>query len=316
MTLTNSFFVFSAKFLVIIIALVSLNGDLFSKESSPLIISRKSWNAKEPIGKGKEHQINLITIHHTASLQNKKLSIEKKMQNLQNFSQSESKLASGKLKPVWFDIPYHYYIAFDGKIAEGREIKFAGDTNTDYDPTGHALIVLEGNFETEEVSNEQQKSLQELVIWLASKYNVSADKIKGHNDLAKTACPGKNLKKLLPNLFKSHEQRSKNINTGTLTGQTIDCFGDIVKNAEIKINGEKFHRELNSNKNGLFTLHLPEGKYEIIVEKCGFKKLSMVNVEIKKDSTYKINLSLDYHLATHESNDCNPHNKICKASNK
>jgi hypothetical protein len=128
------------------------------------------------------------------------ISIEKKMQNLQNFSQSESRLASGKLKPVWFDVPYHFYIAFDGKIAEGREIKFVGDTNTEYDPTGHALIVLEGNFETEQPSNNQQKALEELVAWSAFKYQVPTADIKAHNDFAQTACPGKNLKILLPDL--------------------------------------------------------------------------------------------------------------------
>jgi N-acetyl-anhydromuramyl-L-alanine amidase AmpD len=166
----------------------------------PKIIARKDWNAKEPVGQGKEHQISFITIHHTATLQKKDVSIEKKMQNLQSFSQREDKLASGKLKPVWFDIPYHYYIAVDGKIAEGREIKFAGDTNTEYDPTGHALVVLEGSFDTEKVTDEQQKSLQKIVAWLADEYKISADKIKGHNDYAKTGCPGKNLKDLFPML--------------------------------------------------------------------------------------------------------------------
>ena len=173
---------------------------VFRQTSRPKIVSRKKWKAKEPIGKAQKHTIGYITIHHTATLQNEKLTIEKKMQNLQNFSQSESLLASGKAKPAWFDVPYHYYIAVDGKIAEGREIEFVGDTNTEYDPTGHALIVLEGNFQTEQPSAKQQKSLQKLVAWLAVKRKVSASEIKAHNDYAATACPGENLKKLLPTL--------------------------------------------------------------------------------------------------------------------
>ena len=84
------------------------------------------------------------------------------MVSLQRFSQTASRLDTGKLKPVWFDIPYHFYIAVDGKIADGRSIKFVGDTNTDYNPTGHALVVLEGNFENEEPSPDQLKSLQAL----------------------------------------------------------------------------------------------------------------------------------------------------------
>lgn len=180
-----------------------------SRTSRPKIVSRKKWKAKDAVGQVKEHTIRFITIHHTATLQNKKFDIEKKMQNLQNFSQSESRLASGKTKPVWFDVPYHYYIAFDGAIAEGREIKFVGDTNTEYDPTGHALVVLEGNFETEEPSSEQKESLEKLTAWLASKWKVPESAIKAHNDYAATACPGENLKKLLPALRQKVDQINK-----------------------------------------------------------------------------------------------------------
>jgi len=130
----------------------------------PDIVSRGQWGAKNPIGDAKEHTVHFITIHHTATRQKKGVSIEKKMQSLQNFSQTESRLDTGKLKPVWFDIPYHFYISVDGKIAEGRSIKFVGDTNTDYDPAGHTLVVLEGNFENEEPSAEQLRSLQAIAL--------------------------------------------------------------------------------------------------------------------------------------------------------
>lgn len=167
----------------------------------PKIISRKSWKAKKTIGKGKTHKIKYITIHHTASKQKPKLLIEKKLRNLQNFSQSNAKLANGKRKKAWIDIPYHYYIAPNGDIAEARQIEYAGDTNTNYDPTGHALIVLEGNFEKEKPTQEQIESMKKLTDWLAKKYSVSRTDIKAHNDYTKTACPGKNLKELLSSTF-------------------------------------------------------------------------------------------------------------------
>lgn len=173
---------------------------LATTSSRPKILSRQEWKAKDALGEMKPHTIQHITIHHTASLQKEKITIEKKMQNLQSFSQRESRLASGKNKPAWPDVPYHYYIAVDGRIAEGRDIRYAGDTNTDYDPTGHALIVLEGNFEEEQPSGKQLTSLLELVAWLSANYEIAVSKIKGHNDYAATACPGANLKKLLPGL--------------------------------------------------------------------------------------------------------------------
>ena len=90
-----------------------------SEVPSPTIVSRKEWKAKDPVRNVKEHTIRYITIHHTATLQKTATSIEKKMQSLQNFSQSKSLLATGKMKPVWFDVPYHFYIAFDGKMKAG-----------------------------------------------------------------------------------------------------------------------------------------------------------------------------------------------------
>jgi N-acetyl-anhydromuramyl-L-alanine amidase AmpD len=154
------------------------------------------------VGEGKKHKIEFITIHHTAVKQRTDLSLETKLKNLQAFSQRDDKLASGKAKPVWFDIPYHYYISVDGRIGEGRPIEFAGDTNTEYDPAGHALIVLEGSFGSEEPTASQIDSLKKMVAWLSKTYKIKGEKIGGHRDYAETGCPGANLEKLLPELRK------------------------------------------------------------------------------------------------------------------
>jgi hypothetical protein len=172
------------------------------KAKRPEIIKRSEWGAKKPVGEGKKHEIRFITIHHTATVQKPDVEIATKMRNLQAFSQRDDKLSTGKFKPAWFDIPYHYYIAVDGEIAEGREIEYAGDTNTEYDPTGHALVVVEGSFNKEQPTAEQVESLKKIVAWLARKYKVPAENIKGHDDYAKTGCPGENLKKLFPELRK------------------------------------------------------------------------------------------------------------------
>ena len=165
---------------------------------SPKILSRQEWKAKDAVGKLERNTPHRITIHHTASAQQNGITIEKKMQNLQNFSQSESRLTTGKDKPAWSDLPYHYYIAVDGQIAEGRDINYVGSTNTDYDPSGHILIVLEGNFENEQPSSKQVASLLELVAYLAAHFEIPVSEIKGHNDYASTACPGVSLKNALP----------------------------------------------------------------------------------------------------------------------
>lgn len=171
-------------------------------QKAPPIISRADWKANKPVGEGKKHKIEFITIHHTATKMRPDLPIETKLKNLQAFSQRDDKLSSGKFKPAWFDVPYHYYIAVDGKIAEGRQIEYAGDTNTEYDPTGHALVVVEGSFNTDEINAAQIESLKAMVKWLAKKYKVKGEKIKGHRDYAETECPGTNIEKLYPELRK------------------------------------------------------------------------------------------------------------------
>jgi hypothetical protein len=79
-------------------------------------------------------------------------------------------------------------------------MKYVGDTNTDYDPSGHVLIVLEGNFEMEQPSAKQTDSLVALAAWLSTKFDIPTLEIKGHNDYASTACPGANLKNMLPTI--------------------------------------------------------------------------------------------------------------------
>jgi hypothetical protein len=168
--------------------------------TKPPILLRGDWGAKDPVSEMKPHQIKRITIHHTATKQNAGRTLEQKMQGLQQFSQNEGKLGSGKIKPPWPDVPYHFYIDVHGRIAEGRQLEFTGDTNTEYDPTGHALIVLEGNFEEEEPTEQQWTSMRCVVEWLAARFRIAPSEVQAHNDFAQTLCPGKNLKSRLPAL--------------------------------------------------------------------------------------------------------------------
>ena len=164
------------------------------------ILTRKEWGANVPVAAMKSHKPTRITVHHTATLQKPDGSLKDKMKALQKFSQHEGKLGNGKPKPAWPDVPYHFYIDCKGGVAEGRDVNFVGDTNTEYDPTGHVLVVLEGNFEEEQPTEAQLASLRKMVSWLAARFQVAAADVKGHMDYAQTQCPGKNLHEYLPKL--------------------------------------------------------------------------------------------------------------------
>jgi hypothetical protein len=170
--------------------MVTVFACLLLAQAKPAMISRADWGAKPALLSAKPHEVKFVTIHHTGTPSNKGVTLERKLQNLQAWSQREDKLASGRSKPAWPDIPYHFYIAIDGRIGEAREVRFAGDTNTEYDPTGHLLIVVEGNFENERPTPEQLDSLRRMTLWAAKEYGVPPERVAGHGDYARTDCPG------------------------------------------------------------------------------------------------------------------------------
>jgi hypothetical protein len=163
-------------------------------------VPRTAWGAKAPVLPMTRHVPTRLTIHHTATAQNPARTIEAKMAGLQAFSQRDDSLASGKRKPVWADVPYHYYVAADGAVAEGREWSYAGDTNTEYRPAGHLLVVVEGNFETDTLTSAQRRAIDALVPALARHFHIAGSMLGAHRDFADTACPGRNLYAEIPRL--------------------------------------------------------------------------------------------------------------------
>ena len=85
--------------------------------------------------------------------------------------------------------------------------QFVGDTNTAYDPTGHLLVVLEGNFEEEQPTELQMKSLRRLVAFMGARHGITPEMIGSHKDFAETLCPGKHLQELIPGIKPPHVTR-------------------------------------------------------------------------------------------------------------
>jgi hypothetical protein len=167
---------------------------------APPILSRAEWGAADPVLPMRSHIPRQITIHHTASNQAPARSTADKMRGLQRFSQQRAELADGRMKEQWADIPYHFYIAVDGTVAEGRDSRYAGDSNTNYDVIGQIQIVLEGNFEHERPTAAQVSRLRSLTISLADRWEIPSHLVRGHRDHVETLCPGEALYRQLPEL--------------------------------------------------------------------------------------------------------------------
>ena len=167
---------------------------------APPIVPRSAWGAKPANTEMMQRQTpREIVIHHTAARQQPKLSLERKLRGLQGFSLNPGTV-NGRPKAAWGDMPYHFYIDAAGRIGEGRDVRYAGDTNTRYATANRIQVVVEGHFDKEQPSPGQLEALDRLVVWLARKYRVPAAKISGHNDHVSTDCPGKSLKSYLPAL--------------------------------------------------------------------------------------------------------------------
>jgi hypothetical protein len=167
---------------------------------APPIVPRAAWGAKPANTEMMKRQTpREIVIHHTSARQQPKVSLGRKLRGLQRFSQHPGTV-NGRPKVAWGDMPYHFYIDAAGRIGEGRDVGYAGDSNTKYNTANRIQIVVEGHFDKEEPSPAQLAALDRLVVWLAGKYRLPADKISGHNDHVSTDCPGKHLKSYLPML--------------------------------------------------------------------------------------------------------------------
>lgn len=166
------------------------------------IVSRKAWGAKPAATTlMRRHKISGLMLHHTSVRQQPRVSLERKMRGLQGFSMRPGRVGKRR-KPRWGDVPYHYYIGVSGRIAEGRSLAYAGDTNTRYSTDGWIQVVVEGDFKKNHPTDAQINSLRRLFKQLRAEHGIPASRISGHNDHASTDCPGPNLKKYLPLLRK------------------------------------------------------------------------------------------------------------------
>ncbi|MGB9692624.1 MAG: peptidoglycan recognition protein family protein, partial [Candidatus Sumerlaeaceae bacterium] len=155
-----------------------------ARVKKPPTIPKTVWGGQESSGALKLHRPVRITLHHEGSAKPLTTSDDPKrlLRNLQNW---------GFRVKGWPDIPYHFLIDLNGNIYEARNLWAVGDTNTQYDPTGHVLVTLMGNYELQTPTPKQLESLCDFLAWLCDHYNIDPATIACHREYAQTACPGK-----------------------------------------------------------------------------------------------------------------------------
>jgi hypothetical protein len=181
--------------LLAMLVVASLNGCAHQKATTN-IVSVEEWGGvrattdiQRKAASHRPHQIKWITLHHGGVIMAPERDPKEYLLNLQKWSRDIKQ---------WSDIPYHYLIDLEGRIYEGRDVMVAGDTNTEYDPADHALIMLMGDYNKQTANQKQLDAVVEAMTMLARRFNLSADTIAMHKTYSRqTECPGKQLAELI-----------------------------------------------------------------------------------------------------------------------
>jgi hypothetical protein len=149
-----------------------------------LLLCRDAWGARPARSGGKPQTITRMTLHHEAVVLGDNRNAPERLRQDQRYHQDQK---------GWIDIAYHVGVDRNGNIYELRSTQLAGDTATDYDTTGHFLVLCEGDFDHETVSEAQLHGAAMAFAWAAQTFRVASNTLAGHRDLAQTSCPGADL---------------------------------------------------------------------------------------------------------------------------
>ena len=158
-----------------------------AKAERPPIVSRAEWGGGEvDYPESYRHEPKVVLVHHAGVLFKPGTDPAASVRGLLRFSREDK---------GWPDVPYHFVIAPDGAIYEGRDVNYKPDTNTKFDTAGYVNVELLGNFEEQRVSPAQLDSLARLTAHLADEIGMRTADLVTHKNVApgQTTCPGRDL---------------------------------------------------------------------------------------------------------------------------
>lgn len=94
----------------------------------------------------------------------------------------------------WKGFAYHFLIYPDGKIAVGRKLDEIGAHTVGQNHRAIGVCLF-GNFDKDDMPEEQYISLKFLLAFLCIRFNLNSDAIYFHRDFAPKTCPGKKIER-------------------------------------------------------------------------------------------------------------------------
>jgi len=179
----------------------------------------------------------------------------------------------------WAGIGYHYFIAKDGEVYEGRPRETVG-AHTRGQNQESIGICFEGNFDIEELSKQQEVSAVKLLTGLSLAY--SSAKLRRHSDFIHTkSCPGKKfpfnhlLQRVTTTILNMGLSTAITSQTNSINSYTIFRFQDLIQSIR---NDEKLKNDL-----ACYEAYYGPITEEMGIEDMSFYKNYLACFDVKKE---------------------------------
>jgi len=185
------------RYLILVISFVAAGAlaDPPSPVSKPAnFVTREQWGSRpDPIPAARKHTPKWITIHHAGVLWTNSQDPAQFVRNMQSWGKKRPEVEKPPRNTYWPDLPYHFLIAPDGRIFEGRPVEYEPESNTNYSLAGNIGVEMMGDFNRQRPSKAQLESVVRLTAWLARQQHIDVDHVRTHRDVApgQTDCPGR-----------------------------------------------------------------------------------------------------------------------------
>jgi hypothetical protein len=179
---------------LLLMTLILAAPEAFSAPAKPALVTRAQWGSKpKPIPDSRRQVPVWITIHHAGEIWKAGQDPADFVRRMQIYGQNRPQTEPPPRNTYWPDLPYHYLIAPDGRIFEGRPVEYEPESNTAYPLNGNIGVEMMGDFNAQRPSLAQLRSVVKLTAWLAGVHRIGLDHIRTHMDAApaQTDCPGK-----------------------------------------------------------------------------------------------------------------------------
>jgi hypothetical protein len=151
------------------------------------VIPRREWTSAGPILAlvNPMGSVDRITVHHSAVIAS---SINSKADTARMLES----IRRGHTAQQWADIGYHYIIDPQGRVWEGRPVKYQGAHVKENNERNLGIMCL-GNFDVERPSSDALTTLDAFVADRMRAYRVPISRVFTHQEIRTTECPGRHL---------------------------------------------------------------------------------------------------------------------------